>query len=113
MVTASRLISRRHRDPRERRYLPGADRLRHRQARGQPEPNRPVSRDKARYEIHVGGHLGVTIRSAFPELRARTQDGDTILSGVFADQAALYGVLTQIETLGLELIEVRRLLPSA
>jgi hypothetical protein len=72
-----------------------------------------VSRDKARYEIHVGGHLGVTIRSAFPELRARTQDGDTILSGVFADQAALYGVLTQIETLGLELIEVRRLLPSA
>ena len=52
------------------------------------------------------------IRSAFPDLRARTQGGDTILSGVFADQAALYGVLTQIEALGLELIEVRRLLPS-
>jgi hypothetical protein len=53
------------------------------------------------------------IRSGFPELRARAQDSDTILSGVFADQAALYGVLTQIETLGLELIEVRRLLPPA
>lgn len=68
---------------------------------------------KARYEIRVGGRLGDMIRSAFPELRARAQDGDTILSGVFADQAALYGVLTQIETLGLELIEVRRQLPPA
>ena len=72
-----------------------------------------MSQGKARYEIRVGGRLGDMIRSAFPELRARTQDGDTILSGVFADQAALYGVLTQIETLGLELIEVRRLLPPA
>jgi hypothetical protein len=30
---------------------------------------------------------------------------------VFADQAALYGVLAEIEALGLELIEVRRLPP--
>ena len=70
-----------------------------------------MSRDEARYEIRVGGRLGDLIRSGFPELRARAQDGDTILSGVFADQAALYGVLAQIETLGLDLIEVRRLLP--
>ena len=66
-----------------------------------------------RYEIRVGGRLGDMIRFAFPELRARTQDGDTILSGVFADRAALYGVLAQLEALGLELIEVRRLLPPA
>lgn len=64
------------------------------------------------YEIRVGGRLGETIRSAFPDLRTRTWSGDTILSGVFADRAALYGVLAQIEGLGLELIEVRRL-PSA
>jgi hypothetical protein len=30
----------------------------------------------------------------------------------FADQAALYGVLVQLEALGLELIEVRRLPPA-
>jgi hypothetical protein len=72
-----------------------------------------VSRDGARYEIRVGGRLGDMIRFAFPEFRVRTQDGDTILSGVFADRAALYGVLTQLEALGLELIEVRRLLPPA
>jgi len=64
------------------------------------------------YEIRVGGSLGEMIRSAFPGLRARTRDGDTILSGALADRAALYGVLAQIEALGLELIELRRL-PSA
>ena len=68
-------------------------------------------RDKHRYEIQVGGRLGTTIRSAFPDLRARAHGGDTVLSGMFADQAALYGVLAQLEALGLELIEVRRLPP--
>jgi len=31
-----------------------------------------------------------------------------LLTGALADQAALFGVLTQIEALGLELVEVRR-----
>jgi hypothetical protein len=63
------------------------------------------------YKIRVGGRLGETIRSAFPALRARTQGDDTVLTGALADQAALYGVLAEIEALGLELIEVRRLPP--
>jgi hypothetical protein len=53
--------------------------------------------------------LGQTIRSAFPALRARADDGSTVLTGVLADQAALYGVLAEAEALGLELVEVRRL----
>jgi hypothetical protein len=61
------------------------------------------------YEIRVRGLLGELFRSAFSSLQARTQDHDTVLSGMFADQAALYGVLAQIEELGLELVEVRRL----
>lgn len=69
-------------------------------------------RGEQRYEICVGGHLGDTIRCAFPALRARPRGGDTVLSGVFADQAALYGLLTQLEALGLELVEVRRLPPT-
>jgi hypothetical protein len=68
--------------------------------------------DEKRYEICVGGRLGDTIRSAFPALRAWARGGDTVLSGVLADQAALYGVLAQMEALGLELIEVRRLPPA-
>ena len=39
---------------------------------------------------------------AFPDLQARASGRDTVLSGVFTDQAALYGVLAQLEALGLE-----------
>jgi hypothetical protein len=63
------------------------------------------------YEIRVRGRLGETICSAFPDLQARPDSDDTVLAGMLADQAALYGVLAEIEALGLELIEVRRLPP--
>lgn len=66
-------------------------------------------RDARLYQIRVRGRLGQTIRSAFPALRARVDGGDTVLTGVLADQAAVYGVLAEAEALGLELIEVRRL----
>ena len=46
--------------------------------------------------------------AAFPTLRAEAQEAETVLAGTLADQAALYGVIAQIEALGLELIEVRR-----
>jgi hypothetical protein len=62
-----------------------------------------------RYQIRVRGRLGQTIRSAFPALRARVDGGDTVLTGVLADQPAVYGVLAEAEALGLELIEVRQL----
>jgi hypothetical protein len=65
-----------------------------------------------RYQILVRGHLGATARRAFPGLRAETQDRDTLLRGPIADQAALHGVLAQIEALGLELLEVHRLPPQ-
>lgn len=61
-----------------------------------------------RYEIRVRGRLGDTICSAFPALRAWADGGDTVLTGVLSDQAALYGVLAEAEALGLELVEVRR-----
>jgi hypothetical protein len=63
------------------------------------------------YEIRVRGHLGETMRSAFPGLRAQPRGEDTVLTGAVPDQAALYGVLAEIEALGLELLEVRRLPP--
>ena len=60
------------------------------------------------YQIRIRGRLGRTMRAAFPSLDAQTQGEDTLLTGTLADQAALYGVLAQIEALGLELLEVRR-----
>ena len=53
----------------------------------------------------------VTIKQIEVEIidRAWADGGDTVLTGVLSDQAALYGVLAEAEALGLELVEVRRL----
>ena len=61
------------------------------------------------YEFRIRGHLGAVTLRAFGDLAAVTDGRDTRLSGMVADQAALYGVLARMEELGLELIEVRRL----
>jgi hypothetical protein len=60
------------------------------------------------YEIRVRGVLGGALLGAFPGLKGVVQDGDTVLTGELADQAALHGVLYQIESLGLELIALRQ-----
>jgi hypothetical protein len=60
------------------------------------------------YQIRVRGRLGKMTLRAFPALRAEAEGGDTLLTGPLADQAALHGVLAQIEALRLELLEVRR-----
>jgi hypothetical protein len=80
--------------------------------RGETVTGTRAGRPPYRYRICVRGHLGETIRSAFPALQARASGGDTVLTGPLPDRAALYGVLAQIETLGLELLEVRRLPPA-
>jgi len=62
-----------------------------------------------RYEIHVRGQLSDRLLGAFPEMAARTRNHETLLTGALPDQSSLHGVLTRIEALGLELLEVRRL----
>ena len=69
--------------------------------------NIPGSEPHQRFEIRVRGRLGPTLLEAFPTLAAHRHGEDTLLSGALPDQAALYGVLYQIEALGLELLEVR------
>ena len=64
------------------------------------------------YEFWVRGHLGETMLSAFPDLQPRVRGPDTVLRGTLPDQAALHGVLAEIQALGLELLELRRLPPS-
>jgi hypothetical protein len=59
------------------------------------------------YEIVVRGPVGPTLLQAFPALTAQRRSDDTVLSGPLADRSALYGVLYQLEALGMELLEVR------
>ena len=65
----------------------------------------------ARYVIRINGHLGATVLSAFPAMASRLQGAETVLTGLL-DQSALYGVLAQVEALGLDLLEVRQLAPQ-
>ncbi len=60
------------------------------------------------YEIRVRGHLGERMLRAFDGFDAETNGPDTVLTGAAVDQAALHGLLAQIEALGLELVEVWR-----
>jgi hypothetical protein len=60
------------------------------------------------YLIRINGHLGAMLLSAFPAMDWERQGADTVLTGVL-DQPGLYGVLAEIESLGLDLLEVRRL----
>jgi hypothetical protein len=78
--------------------------MRGKQASGARQDSQP-----GRYQISVRGRLGPMIRAAFPAFQARARGEDTMLTGTLADQAALYGVLAEMEALGLELLEVRRL----
>jgi hypothetical protein len=60
------------------------------------------------YEIRVGGHLGELMLSAFPALSAEICGPDTVLRGPICDRSALHGVLAQVDSMHLELIELRR-----
>jgi epsilon-lactone hydrolase len=64
-------------------------------------------REPRRYEIRVRGPVGPTMMQAFPTLAATRSGQDTLLCGSLPDQSALYGVIHQLEALGLQLLEIR------
>jgi hypothetical protein len=61
------------------------------------------------YAIRINGRLGATTLSAFPSMVPRLHDSETVLTGSLEDQSALFGVLAQIEALGLELLELKQI----
>src|SRR5689334_22430190 len=70
-----------------------------------------MDRAAAPYMIRINGQLGATTLSAFPALALQRHGGHTVLTGL-VDQSALYGVLAEIEALGLDLLEIRKLIPD-
>ncbi|MGA5421047.1 hypothetical protein [Streptomyces lavendulocolor] len=62
-----------------------------------------------RYEIRVEGHMSEPLTKAFPELEHVTMSGQTVLFGPVVDEAQLYGLLARCQSLGLTVIEMRRL----
>jgi hypothetical protein len=61
------------------------------------------------YTIRIKGQLGATALSAFPSMACEPEGSETVLTGWLEDRSALFGVLAQIEALGLELLELRQI----
>ena len=65
------------------------------------------------YRIRVGGHLDSGWSEWFEGLLlTREANGETVLSGPIADEAALHGVLAKVRDLGLPLLAVNRVEPG-
>jgi hypothetical protein len=65
------------------------------------------------YTVRIRGRLGATGLSAFPSMVSELKRGETVLTGLLEDRSAVFGVVAQIEGLGLELLELRRIQPRS
>ena len=65
------------------------------------------------YQIRLKGHLGCEWAAWFESLTVQLdENGDTILVGPIADQAALHGVLRKIRDLGMPLLALNTIHPK-
>jgi hypothetical protein len=63
-------------------------------------------RDPGRYSIVVRGRIGDRLNGMFGGLEIRPGAGRTELVGPLVDQAQLFGLLTSLRDLGIELVSV-------
>ena len=64
-----------------------------------------------RYQITLAGVLGEVGREAFGDFKIESDGSTTVLTG-YLDQAALYGALNRIMSLGFELVQLNRMAHS-
>jgi hypothetical protein len=62
--------------------------------------------DQVRYQVVVRGRFGEHLSGVFDQLEVDPESGQTSLTGNFADQAQLHGLLDQLRDLGIHLISV-------
>jgi len=63
----------------------------------------------SKYEFRIRGRLSEPVLERFDMLEPDLERVETILHGPVRDQAELHGIIERVQSLGLELIEVRRL----
>ena len=72
------------------------------------DPSQPMA-----YQIRIKGHLGLQWTDWFGGAAITLEDnGDTLLTGLVIDQAALHGLLKKVRDLGTPLISVNSFEPS-
>ena len=60
------------------------------------------------YEIRIKGRLSPAVAARFARLSSSVEPVETVLHGPVRDQAELHGLIDLVQSLGLELVEVRR-----
>ena len=63
----------------------------------------------ANYEFRIRGRVSEPVLTSFEGLDSEVEPVETILHGPVRDQAELHGILDRLQSLGLELVEVRKL----
>jgi hypothetical protein len=66
----------------------------------------------AMYQIHIQGILDASWSDWFEGFSISVQGDETLLAGAVIDQAALHGILTKLNHLGLPIICVERCEPE-
>jgi hypothetical protein len=60
----------------------------------------------SRYRVVVKGHVGERLAETFEHLVLEQGNGESSLTGAFADQAQLHGLLDRLQDLGISLVSV-------
>jgi hypothetical protein len=60
----------------------------------------------ARYRVVVRGRVGRELAETFEHLELESNGGESSLTGTFADQAQLHGLLDRLRDLGIALVSV-------
>ena len=73
----------------------------------------PVPDHQSVFQIRIKGHLGDQWTDWFDGMAITLEDdGDTLLTGPVADQAALHGLLKKVRDIGMTLVSVNSVLPD-
>ena len=65
------------------------------------------------YAIRLKGHLNHQWTGWFEGMAiSQGEDGDTLLTGLLVDQAALHGILKKVRDIGMSLVSVNPLVPG-
>jgi hypothetical protein len=64
------------------------------------------------YQVRVSGVIPADLLAELHDLTVRVEPPETVLHGSLPDQSAVVGLISRMHSLGLRLIEVRRLPPD-